>query len=62
MKVNNQLHLHEKLNKLLIISEKWDLENGILTPTNKIKRNVIQETYKHLFEEWYNEKNRIIIA
>ena len=61
-KVNNQLHLHERLNKLLIISEKWSLENGILTPTNKIKRNVIQETYKHLFEEWYNEKNRIIIA
>ena len=61
-KVNIQLHLHEKLNKLLIISEKWSLENGILTPTNKIKRNVIHETYKHLFEEWYNEKNRIIIA
>ena len=61
-KVNTQLHLHERLNKLLVISEKWSLENGILTPTNKIKRNVINETYKHLFKEWYNEKNRIIIA
>ncbi|RLD66353.1 MAG: AMP-dependent synthetase [Bacteroidetes bacterium] len=61
-KVNTKLHLYERLNKLLVISEKWSLENGILTPTNKIKRNVINETYKHLFEEWYNEKNRIIIA
>ncbi len=61
-KVNTKLHLHERLNKLLVISEKWSLENGILTPTNKIKRNVINETYKHLFQEWYNEKNRIIIA
>ena len=61
-KVNTQLHLHEKLNKLLIISEKWSLENGILTPTNKIKRNVIHNTYKHLYEEWYNDKNRIVIA
>jgi len=60
--VNVELHLHERLNKLLIISEKWSLENGILTPTNKIKRNVIHETYKHLFEDWYNEKNKIIIA
>ena len=60
--VNIELHLHERLNKLLIISEKWSLENGILTPTNKIKRNVIHETYKHLFEDWYNDKNKIIIA
>ena len=51
----------ERLNKLLIISEKWSLENGILTPTNKIKRNVIHETYKHLFEDWYNAKNKIIV-
>ena len=60
--VNIELHLHERLNKLLIISEKWSLENGILTPTNKIKRNVIHETYKHLFEDWYNDKNKIIVA
>ena len=60
--VNIELLLHERLNKLLIISEKWSLENGILTPTNKIKRNVIHETYKHLFEDWYNDKNKIIIA
>ena len=60
--VNIDLHLHERLNKILIISEKWSLENGILTPTNKIKRNVIHETYKHLFEDWYNEKNKIILA
>ena len=58
-KVNNQLQLHEKLNKLMIIKEKWSLENGFMTPTNKIKRNVIQETYKNFLEKWYNDKNRI---
>ena len=58
--VNSQLHLHEKLNKLIIISEKWTLDNGILTPTNKIKRNAIHETYKHLYEEWFKDRNRII--
>ncbi len=61
-KENSQLHLHERLNKLLIISEKWSLDNGILTPTNKIKRSAIHETYQHLYEMWYNDKNRIIIA
>ncbi len=58
--VNSQLHLHEKLNKLIIISEKWTMDNGILTPTNKIKRNAIHETYKHLYEEWFKDRNRII--
>ncbi|MCF6222117.1 MAG: AMP-binding protein [Flavobacteriaceae bacterium] len=60
--VNNKIHLHEKLSKILIISEKWSLENGILTPTNKIKRNVIHETYKHLYENWYQNKNKIIVV
>jgi long-subunit acyl-CoA synthetase (AMP-forming) len=61
-KVNAKLQLHEKINKLLVVSENWSLENGFLTPTNKIKRNVINETYQEMFEKWYNEKNRIIIA
>ena len=61
-KVNAQLHLYEKLNKLLIISEKWSLDNGILTPTNKIKRNAVHETYKHLYEEWFNDNKRIIFV
>jgi len=60
--VNNRIHLHEKLSKILIISEKWSLENGILTPTNKIKRNVIHETYKHLYENWCQNKNIIIVV
>ena len=61
-KVNEKLQLHEKINKLLIVSENWSLENGFLTPTNKIKRNVINETYQEMFEKWYNEKSWIIIA
>jgi long-subunit acyl-CoA synthetase (AMP-forming) len=58
-KVNDKLQLHEKINKLLVMKEKWSLENGFMTPTNKLKRNVINETYKHLYEKWYNDKNRI---
>lgn len=61
-KVNNQLKAYEKLSKLVIISDEWSLQTGFLTPTNKIKRNIIQETYKDLFEKWYQSNNKFIMA
>ena len=61
-KVNAQLHLHEKLNKLIATSERWSLENNILTPTNKIKRDTIHSTYNHLYEDWYDIKEKFILA
>lgn len=33
----------------------WSIENGILTPTLKIKRTVIKEQYKHLIQKLYKE-------
>ena len=61
-KVNNELHLYERLNKLVVISDNWTLESGFLTPTNKIKRNVIQDTYKHLYEKWYQHTNKFVVT
>lgn len=61
-KVNNQLQIYERLNKLIVISDDWTLESGILTPTNKIKRNIIQETYKELYKNWYQHNNKFVIA
>ncbi len=61
-KVNNQLQIYERLNKLVVISDDWTLESGILTPTNKIKRNIIQETYKELYEKWYESANKFVLA
>jgi long-chain acyl-CoA synthetase len=60
--INRQLYIHERLNKLIIIKDQWVLETGFLTPTNKIKRNVIHETYKHLYENWYQHKNKLIVV
>jgi len=61
-KVNKDLQIHERINKLIVISDQWSLENGFLTPTNKIKRNVIQNTYKHLYDKWYEYNKKFILA
>lgn len=44
-KVNDQLESHERLSKIIVAKEDWSVENGILTPTMKIKRNKVEEAY-----------------
>ena len=60
--INLKLNAHERLNKLVVIKDQWTFETGFLTPTNKLKRNVIQETYQHLFSSWYDKKSKLIIT
>jgi long-chain acyl-CoA synthetase len=36
---------HERLDKLVIVPDEWTSENGLLTPTLKLRRSVIEERY-----------------
>lgn len=44
--VNQALPSHEKMDKVFWVHEDWSVENGFLTPTLKIKRNVVESYYK----------------
>ena len=44
--INNKLEKHERIKKIIILKDSWSIENNILTPTMKIKRNVVEEKYK----------------
>lgn len=55
-KVNTSLDAHERLDKLVVIIDEWTVENGLLTPTMKIKRKEIEKQYSHRYEEWYQQK------
>ena len=44
--INDQLEQHEKIKKIVILKDSWSIENNILTPTLKIKRNIVDEKYK----------------
>lgn len=50
--VNGALDKHERLRQLVVVKDSWAVENGFLTPTLKIKRNVIEAVYGARFEEW----------
>lgn len=43
--VNQHLESHERLSHMVIVSDDWTIENGLLTPTLKVKRDVLEEKY-----------------
>ncbi len=38
-----------------LLSEEWSIENGLLTPTLKLKREVVEKKFKELIESLYAE-------
>ncbi len=51
--LNKTLSLVEKVKKIKIIKEEFTIENGMLTPTLKLKRKKILEKYKEDLEKLY---------
>jgi long-chain acyl-CoA synthetase len=52
-KINKNLSKIEKIKKFFIINEQFTIENGMLTPTLKLKRYKIIQKYKNEFEKLY---------
>ena len=52
-KTNKNLTLVEKIKKFYLINENFSIENGMLTPTMKVKRNKVVEKYKNILENLY---------
>jgi len=54
--LNKNLSTIERVKKFKLIKEEFTIENGMLTPTLKIKRKKILEKYKEDLEKFYNIK------
>ena len=52
-KINKTLSLVEKVNKYKLIKEEFTIDNGMLTPTLKLKRKKILNKYKEDLEKLY---------
>jgi len=51
--LNKDLSLIEKVKKFKLIKEEFTIQNGMLTPTLKLKRKIILEKYKKDLEKLY---------
>jgi len=61
-KVNGQIAEYEKLDFLVIAREPFTIENGLLTPTMKIKRARIEAANADHLEGWYSAKKAVLWA
>ena len=60
-KINAQLEPHEKLSKMVLLKDEWTIENGILTPTLKIKRNLVDQQYQENYQKWQLQPEAVLI-
>ncbi|HZC24953.1 MAG TPA: AMP-binding protein, partial [Candidatus Binatia bacterium] len=51
--VNQNLARFEKLKRVMLVADEFTAENGVLTPTMKLKRRVIEERYRQQIDELY---------
>jgi long-chain acyl-CoA synthetase len=58
--VNAKLDPHEQLDCVVITAEAWSVENDILTPTMKVKRNKIEDLFAANYERWVGQKKKVI--
>ncbi|WP_027995815.1 AMP-binding protein [Simplicispira psychrophila] len=50
--INRSLDPHEQLACIVVVSHAWTVDNDLITPTFKIKRNRIDALYATHYEEW----------
>jgi long-chain acyl-CoA synthetase len=58
--INATLDPHEQMDFLAVVSEQWTVGNGFITPTLKVKRNVIEEQYGPRFEQWSRSRQPVV--
>lgn len=51
--INKTLGEHEEIKRFKLVCEEWTSQNGMLSPTLKLKRTIIIRKYKHLVEDIY---------
>ena len=59
-KVNSSLDNYKKMSKIIFVKEDWVPENGMTTPTLKIKRAKIDEKFSDQYVEWEKNNESII--
>ncbi len=59
--VNPNLESYEKLEKAVIMKEDWSIENGLLTPTLKVKRNEVEKIHIPKYPTWYHTQPGVVV-
>jgi long-chain acyl-CoA synthetase len=58
--INAHLDPHEQLDCLVVITQSWTVENDLVTPTFKVKRNRIEAVYAQYYEAWVAQRRKVV--
>ncbi|MDG1277707.1 MAG: AMP-binding protein [Algoriphagus sp.] len=58
--LNLDLESYEKIAKVIIMEEDWSVDNGLLTPTLKVKRNRVEGIHKDRYGHWFESKGDVV--
>ena len=58
--LNETLDPHEQLDCLVIVREAWTVDNDLVTPTLKVKRNRIDAVYSQHYERWVDARRPVV--
>ena len=58
--VNTQLDPHEQLSFVAVAQGPWTVGNGFITPTLKIKRNVLEDRYRPCVDAWMKQNRPVV--
>lgn len=53
--VNETVESYERLACAVIVDQSWTIENGLMTPSLKIKRNEVEKIYCSRYREWFDQ-------
>jgi len=58
--VNSDLVNYKKISTLIIVKDEWTQQNGIVGPTQKLKRGAIEDKYSKDYLNWHNSNEQVI--
>lgn len=58
--VNKKVEAYEKLETAVIMKTDWTIDNGLLTPTLKVKRNEVEKIHLPRYPKWYHQEGLVV--
>ena len=58
--VNKDLRNFEKISTIIVTKDAWTVENGLVTPTLKVKRGEMNKKFGQKLMDWQESKNKVV--
>jgi len=58
--INQALDPHEQLDCMVVMTEAWTVENDLITPTFKVKRNKVEDLFSRHYDAWVGARRPVI--